>query len=331
MTELFADYLLFAAKTGTVVVGLLVLLIAAALAGPRRRRPQTLLRIRHLNAEYDQMRSAMEAALFGRRERRRRRRAHRHARKVDREAERGRVYVLDFDGDLQASAVEHLRREVTAILQIAQPGEEVVLRLESGGGLVHSYGLAASQLQRLRDAQLSLTVAVDRIAASGGYMMACVGERIIAAPFAILGSIGVVAQLPNFNRFLRHRDIDVELHTAGTYKRTLTVLGENTPEGRAKFQAELDETHQLFKTFVHEHRPTLDIDTVATGEHWYGAQALSHRLADEICTSDDYLLRLSAQHELYAVRAKPPQPLGQRLLHRARALGSRLHDWLGRL
>jgi ClpP class serine protease len=144
-------------------------------------------------------------------------------------------------------------------------------------------------------------------------MMACVGERIIAAPFAILGSIGVVAQLPNFNRFLRHRDIDVELHTAGTYKRTLTVLGENTPEGRAKFQAELDETHQLFKTFVHEHRPTLDIDTVATGEHWYGAQALSHRLADEICTSDDYLLRLSAQHELYAVRAKPPQPLGQRL------------------
>ncbi len=331
MNELLADYLLFAAKTGTVVAGLLVLLVTLALTRQRHRRPQALLRIRHLNAEYDQMRGAMEASLFGWRERRQRRRARKREHETRDVKARARAYVLDFDGDLQASAVEHLRREVTAILQIAQPGEEVVLRLESGGGLVHSYGLAASQLQRLREARLQLTVSVDRLAASGGYMMACVGERIIAAPFAILGSIGVVAQLPNFNRFLRQRDVDVELHTAGAYKRTLTVLGENTPEGRAKFQAELDETHQLFKAFVHEHRPTVDIEAVATGEHWYGAQALSRRLADEICTSDDYLLRLSAQRELYAVRAQLPQPLGRRLLHRARALGSHLHNWLARV
>ncbi|EIX6195821.1 protease SohB, partial [Cronobacter sakazakii] len=174
--------------------------------------------------------------------------------------------------------------------------------LESPGGVVHGYGLAASQLQRLRERQIPLTIAVDKVAASGGYMMACVANNIVAAPFAIIGSIGVVAQIPNFNRLLKRNDIDIELHTAGQYKRTLTLLGENTEEGREKFREDLNETHHLFKEFVHSMRPSLDIDAVATGEHWYGVQAKEKGLVDEISTSDDLIIARMAEREVVSLR-----------------------------
>ena len=203
---------------------------------------------------------------------------------------------------MDAHEVASLREEITAVLTVATPQDQVVLRLESPGGVVHGYGLAASQLQRIRDKQIPLTVAVDKVAASGGYMMACVANKIVAAPFAILGSIGVVAQIPNLNRFLKNKDIDVELHTAGQYKRTLTLLGENTDEGRQKFREELNETHHLFKDFVKTMRPTLDIEQVATGEHWYGSQAQEKGLVDEVGTSDELLLGLMADHEVVNVR-----------------------------
>ena len=202
---------------------------------------------------------------------------------------RPRLFVLDFDGDMQASQVEALREEISVVIPAATENDEVLIRLESPGGLVHGYGLAASQLQRLRDANISLTVAVDKVAASGGYMMACVATRIIAAPFAVLGSIGVIAQLPNFHRLLKKNDIDFELYTAGQYKRTLTMFGENTDKGRAKFVEELEDTHTLFKSFVAENRSVVDIDQVSTGEVWYGQQALEVRLIDEISTSDSYI------------------------------------------
>ncbi|EGT4952934.1 protease SohB, partial [Cronobacter sakazakii] len=176
------------------------------------------------------------------------------------------------------------------------------VRLESPGGVVHGYGLAASQLQRLRERQIPLTIAVDKVAASGGYMMACVANNIVAAPFAIIGSIGVVAQIPNFNRLLKRNDIDIELHTAGQYKRTLTLLGENTEEGREKFREDLNETHHLFKEFVHSMRPSLDIDAVATGEHWYGVQAKEKGLVDEISTSDDLIIARMAEREVVSLR-----------------------------
>ncbi|EKY3107589.1 protease SohB, partial [Cronobacter sakazakii] len=179
---------------------------------------------------------------------------------------------------------------------------EVLVRLESPGGVVHGYGLAASQLQRLRERQIPLTIAVDKVAASGGYMMACVANNIVAAPFAIIGSIGVVAQIPNFNRLLKRNDIDIELHTAGQYKRTLTLLGENTEEGREKFREDLNETHHLFKEFVHSMRPSLDIDAVATGEHWYGVQAKEKGLVDEISTSDDLIIARMAEREVVSLR-----------------------------
>ena len=109
-----------------------------------------------------------------------------------------------------------------------------------------AYGLAASQMQRIRDKKLKLTVCVDKVAASGGYMMAVVADKIIAAPFAVLGSIGVLAQVPNFHRLLKKHDVDFEMLTAGKYKRTLTMFGENTDKGREKFQEDIEDTHVLF-------------------------------------------------------------------------------------
>lgn len=221
----------------------------------------------------------------------------------DTESERKpRLYVLHFKGDISASETAALREEISAIVQVAKPNDEVLLCLESPGGVVHGYGLAASQLMRLKQHNIKLTVAVDKVAASGGYMMACVADKIVSAPFAIIGSIGVVAQIPNIHRLLKKHDVDVDVMTAGEYKRTVTMLGENTEKGKQKFQQELEETHQLFKQFVSQNRPHLDVEQVATGEHWFGQQALNLNLVDEIMTSDDLLLQAMKEKQLIGVK-----------------------------
>lgn len=225
-----------------------------------------------------------------------------------------KIYVLDFKGDTAASAVENLREEITLILATAKAGRDrVVVRLESPGGMVHGYGLAAAQLVRLRDAGFNLTICVDKVAASGGYMMACIANEIVSAPFAVVGSIGVVAQVPNFNRLLKEKHIDFELYTAGQFKRTVTMFGENTAEGKAKFEEELQQTHELFKHFVEKYRPQLNVEKVATGEHWYGKDALELNLVDKLQTSDEYLLGLLAQHEVFVIETRRKPTLGEKL------------------
>jgi serine protease SohB len=225
-----------------------------------------------------------------------------------------KIYVLDFKGDTAASAVEQLREEITLVLATAKAGRDrVVLRLESPGGMVHGYGLAAAQLVRLRNAGFHLTICVDKVAASGGYMMACIGSEIVSAPFAILGSIGVVAQVPNFNRLLKEKNIDFEMYTAGEYKRTVTMFGENTEAGKAKFEEELQQTHVLFKHFVEKYRPQLNVEKVATGEHWYGQDALDLNLVDKLQTSDEYLLSLLPQHDIYVIQTRKKPTLGEKL------------------
>jgi serine protease SohB len=247
-------------------------------------------------------------------------------------AHKKNVYVLDFEGDLRAQAVDSLREEITAVLSTAEPGDEVVVRLESSGGMVHAYGLASSQLRRIRDKGLKLTVCVDKVAASGGYMMACIADRIIAAPFAVLGSIGVVAQLPNFHRLLRKHDIDYELLTAGEYKRTLTVLGENTDKGRAKFQQELEDTHVLFKEFVKTNRPVIDIDQIATGEVWFGQRAQERQLVDSLQTSDAFLTELCETAEVYEIRYIEKKSLQERMsLSFNSAVDGLVMKWVERL
>ena len=217
-------------------------------------------------------------------------------------ADRLRLYVLNFDGDLKASAADNLREEISAVLSVARSGDEVLIRLESSGGMVHSYGFAASQLQRIRDAGIQLTVAVDKVAASGGYMMACVANRILAAPFAVIGSIGVLAQIPNFHRLLRKANVDFEQLTAGEYKRTLTLFGENTDADREKMQEDIDDTHLLFKEFVAEHRSQVEIDKVATGEVWFGERAIDRGLVDELQTSDSFVQACLPERDVFEIK-----------------------------
>lgn len=224
-----------------------------------------------------------------------------------------KLFVLSFNGSMDAHEVEELRQEITAVLAIIKPEDEVVVKLESPGGVVHGYGLAASQLLRFRTRNIPFTAVVDKVAASGGYMMACTANKIVAAPFAIVGSIGVVAQIPNFNRLLKKHDVDIELQTAGEYKRTLTMFGENTDEGRQKFKQELEETHLLFKDFVKEYRPNINIDEVATGEHWFATQAKDKGLVDEISTSDDFILSHLDTHKIISVSYQRKQKLSEKL------------------
>lgn len=318
--EFLSQYLGFLARTVTLVIAVLVVLAGiASLRAKGRRKGGGQLQVTRLNDLYKGLRERLEASLLDKDGLKRLRKQQAKEDKAQRKAKaktvdaKGRVFVLDFDGDIKASATENLRHEITALLTLATSRDEVVLRLESGGGMVHSYGLASSQLARIRQAGVPLTVCVDKVAASGGYMMACIGEKILSAPFAVLGSIGVVAQLPNLHRLLRKHDIDVEMHTAGEYKRTLTVFGENTEKGREKFQEDLDVTHKLFKNFVVHYRPQLSIDEVATGEVWLGVAALERKLVDEIKTSDEYLAERARSAELFHLHYAERKTLSERV------------------
>lgn len=346
--EFFIEYGLFLAKVATVVIAIAIIIslaVGASLKG-KQGGDKGHLEITPLNQQYEDMSEAMLIATMDEslqkaeekklhKAKKKQAKADKKAQKSERETDasaKKRVFVLTFDGNISASAVSHLREEVTAVLTQAKANDEVLVKLESAGGMVHSYGLASSQLDRLRKAQIPITVSVDKVAASGGYMMACVADRILAAPFAIIGSIGVVAQMPNFNRVLKKHDVDYELLTAGEHKRTLTMFGENTDKGREKFIEELEETHQLFKDYVSERRPQVDIDKIATGEIWYGSKALEMALVDDIQTSDEYLVACIQQAQVYEVAYVQKKKLHQRLGIAAEESADRLLlKWWGRL
>lgn len=308
--EFLADIASFALKT--IFISSAIILIAGMMFQMRtsRRRIAGHLDIENINDRFNTVRRRLQSELLNKKDFKR---YMKDEKKADKKAEknrdkssispaRPRLFVLDFDGDIRASQTEALREEVTALLSVAKPEDEVMVRVESGGGLVTGYGLAASQLARLRKEQIKLTIAIDKVAASGGYMMACVGDRILAAPFAVVGSIGVIAQVPNFNKVLKKHDVDYREVTAGEFKRTLTVFGEITDTGMNKFREQIEDTHRLFKEFVNSYRPSLDISRVATGEHWYATQAIGLGLVDEVMTSDDYLFRRSKDADIYKIR-----------------------------
>ena len=311
--EVLFEYVLFLAKVVTLVAALIVVVMIVAGFNHRHHEEEGgHIEVKNVNEAIDNLSLNLKHLVLNpeqrkleqKEEKKRQKEEHKVQKKKAKEGgeNRKRVFVVDFEGDLQASAVKSLREEVTAILSVAKESDEVVVRLESPGGVVHGYGLAASQLKRIVSSDIGLTVAVDKVAASGGYMMACIANRIVAAPFALLGSIGVVAQMPNFHRFLKNRDVDVEVHTAGEYKRTLTLFGENTDKGREKFVDELEDVHALFKNFVAENRPQVNIETVSTGEAWYGTRALENDLVDELITSDEFIMRKCVQSDVFLVK-----------------------------
>lgn len=329
--EFLAQYGLFLAQAVTVVVAILIV-VGGVLALGQRQRPERdgHIEVRHLNERYRRMGETLHEAVADKHALKAEHKADKKAEKAKDKAakkaakqgragdsetrdDRPRLYCLQFQGDLKASATEHLREEISTVLSQVRDRDAVLLRLESPGGMVHGYGLAASQLERIRAAGVELTVAVDKVAASGGYMMACVASRIIAAPFAVIGSIGVLAQLPNFHRLLKKHDVDFELLTAGEFKRTLTLFGENTDKGREKFQEELEITHQLFKDFIRQQRPSLDVDKVATGEVWYGRNALAEGLIDGLQTSDAFVQDHLKDWDVYDVRYVQRKPWQEKL------------------
>lgn len=313
--EFIWDIALFLSKTIIIVAGVgavLILLVQAILSG--RRRQKSGIEVEKLNERYRTFRFQMQSRLLGKKDFKALSKSEKKTAKSEKSAPRAtRLFVLDFEGDIRAAATADLREEITAILSIAKSGDEVVVKLESGGGLVTSYGLAASQLARLKSAGVKLTICVDKVAASGGYMMACVADQILAAPFAIVGSIGVIAQVPNFNRVLKKHDIDYREVTAGEFKRTVTVFGEITDTGLQKFKSQIEETHDLFKAFVHQNRPKMDIARVATGEYWYGTQALGLGLVDQIRTSDDYLVSHYETADVFSVKHHGRRRLADRV------------------
>ena len=337
--EWLAEYGLFLAKLATVAATVgLVVGFAIRITRRGHRTFDRLIKVIHLNRRHRQMIATFERTALPRKTFRARRKAERVLDKARARAEtrrighggdaagehRRQVFVIDFKGDLRASEVDALRDEVTTILAVANEGDEVVVRLENGGGVPHGHGFGASQLARIRAQGIDLTVSVDRIALSGGYMMACVANRILAAPFAMVGSIGVFASIPNFSRLLKARGVDVEQLKAGEFKLTLTMLGENADEGRAKVQEQLDTMHRLFKSFVAEYRPALDIERVSTGEAWYARDALALHLVDEIRTSDDYLLEASRNAELFQIRGTRRPNLRRQLMRLGQAAVDRL-------
>jgi len=313
------DYFLFLAKTATFVVAILLITAGiVAIVHKGKDKTKGKLEIKNLNEKYHEMQEALNEEILDKHQQKQLHKTEKKQKKATKssteEQNKQRIFVLNFHGDIRASGVKMLREEITALLTVVTPKDEIVVCLESPGGMVHSYGLAASQLKRIRSSKIPLTVIVDKVAASGGYMMASVGNKILAAPFAIIGSIGVIAQIPNFHRLLKKNDIEFEQIMAGEYKRTLTLFGENTEQGREKFQQEVNETQELFKAFLKENRPELNIDQVATGEHWYGAKAIELKLIDELMTSDDYLLHASHHADIFEVCYTPKKTMTDKLL-----------------
>ena len=321
------DYALFLTKTISLVV-LILFTVAGILTLVHKRKPEEEeLIIKKVNQKYEDFGTLIKKEIYDKKSFKQHARQLKQEKKADKthaSHEKRRIYCLSFRGDIKGSAVENLRQEISALLMVATPKDEIIIQIESGGGAVHAYGLAASQLQRIRDKKILLTACVDKIAASGGYLMACVADKILAAPFAIIGSIGVVAQFPNFNRWLKKNHIDFETLTSGEFKRTLTLFGENTEKGRKKFTEDLEDVHRIFKEYITQHRAQVDMASVATGEHWLATKALDLRLVDQLMTSDDYILQACCNTDVYEVSLKRKQKLANKL---SGALQTLLHEF----
>lgn len=305
---------IFAAQAFIVLFVILTIVIVIALLATRASGRSSELQITPVHKKYKNFSRAIKSFTLSKSEKKSfKKEAKAELKQEEQNADSKKVFLIDFEGDTKASAVDNLREEISAVLSSASPQDEIVVRVESPGGVVHGYGLAASQLLRVREKGLQLTVCVDKVAASGGYLMSCTASKILCAPFAIVGSIGVVAQVPNFHKTLKKLDVDFKEYTAGEFKRTVSLLGEITPKGEEKFKEQLEETHVLFKDFVQRYRPQLNINEVATGEYWYGEQALAKGLVDQIQTSDAYLMELAEKHRILKVKHEEQKSFSDKL------------------
>lgn len=297
----------------TAALAFILVLIGRALAAASRSVPRTI--VRKYRTTLQQHAAPFRRAAWNKSRLKSYVKEQSLAQKQRKKTELPALWVLNFKGDIRASEGETLTKEITSVLSVASPEDEVLVRLNSTGGSVIGYGLAAAHLDRIRDKGLRLTIAVDEAAASGGYLMAAVADEILTAPFAVIGSIGVIATIPNAKKLLEDKGIKILEFTAGEFKRTVTPFSDVTPEREQKLLEQLADIHVLFKDFVSVRRPTLSIDDVATGEYWYGARAVENGLADRLITSDEWLLEKLETHEIYTVQTiKPGMKIGEHLM-----------------
>lgn len=329
MPHLWTNYFIFLCETFTIVIALLLVVLGLVAIFSKDKKTPGTLTITKLNDQLQHITEQLQTVILDKKTRKQMKKQEKKAEKnkAKNTEQKKRIFILNFTGDLHASQVTALREEITAVLQVANEQDEVMINLESPGGVVQSYGLAASQLARIKAQNIRLTVCIDRIAASGGYLMACVADEIIAAPFAIVGSIGVVAQLPNFHRLLKKHNIDFEQITAGKYKRTLTLFGENTDQSREKMKEDLEEIHQAFKNHINTYRQGLNFDQVATGEFWLASDAQGLHLVDRLQTSDDYLMYAAKHFDLFEIRYVAKKSMLQKIQGGVNTLLANNFNW----
>jgi len=320
--ELLSNYGLFLLKTLTVVIS--ILLILSFIINSKKNKSDGNLQITNINKDLEDLEESIKKNILSSSDFKKFIKNKKKTKKINEK----KLFIIDFKGNIKASGIISLRREISGILLAHKKGDEILIRLENSGGTVHEHGLAASQLKRIRDKKIPLTICVDKVAASGGYMMACVANKIVASPFAIIGSIGVLAQVPNFNKLLKNKGIDFEQHTAGDFKRTVTMFGENTDKDREKLNEQLEDIHVLFKDFITSQRKNIDISKVATGEYWYGKNALDLNLIDQIMTSDEYILNMRENFNIIEVKYKPAQTLASRFSNASAQISKKLFNTL---
>lgn len=299
------DIVSFVVKVAAVVMGLIIIMAFAM-----KNKSGQKISVKNLNDRFKDYKKLLQEEWLDKKDKKK---LVKEEKKPTDYSKKSRSYVLQFKGDIKASGVDNLKECINAVLTVATKDDEVILDLESPGGMVHGYGLVASQIQRLKDAGIQVTICVDKIAASGGYMIACLADKIIAAPFSIIGSVGVVASVPNFNKLIKKNDVDYYQMTAGRYKRTMSLFGEITEEAKQKFKEELEETHVLFKNHIKKFRPKVDVEAIATGEHWYGTRAQELAMIDELGTLDSYVFQQTSQRLVLEVSHVPKKTVAQKL------------------
>ncbi|CAB3976441.1 protease SohB [Candidatus Azoamicus ciliaticola] len=297
MANILTDYTIFFLKIITIIILLLLTIITCLII--IKNKDNKYIEIKNINKKYITLKKMFLSEILKKTEKKN---IIKNINKEEKIIKTKNLFILNFNGDINASDINNLKDILSILILNKKYVDEVLIKLTSNGGIVTNYGLAATQLKRLKNENINLTISIDTIAASGGYMMACVANKIIASHFSIIGSIGVLGIIPNINKMLNKNNIEIEYHTSGKYKKTLSVIGENTEIGRKKFIESLENTHFLFKNFVKENRSQINIDEIATGEYWYGIDALKLNLIDKIQTSDEYIMENLNNTKIYEIK-----------------------------
>lgn len=205
----------------------------------------------------------------------------------------------------------------------------VVLRINSPGGLIAPAQEVYQAIERLGQKK-PVVASMSTIAASGGYYVACAAESIIANPGSLTGSIGVKAQVPNFQELMRKLGVEQETIVSGDLKDAGSPTKEMTPKEREYFQEIVDELSGQFIQVVAQSRDLelQEVQELADGRAFTGTQALDEGLVDELGGMQEAvrILREKAQIKGQVHLRQGPEQKGGLLSWILSSSG--LQDWL---